>query len=148
MIVIRRAQMAHFADVRRRQDIASLCATLRARYPAQVSSLTALSLFRHVHQALGRAQGYGLYGTQENLDYLGLALRYGWDFDQVPDYAWMHAYLVEPRISAPSARLSRLLKKLQHNKERALLNAQLRAKFALEVHGALTPPRKATENAT
>jgi hypothetical protein len=123
MLVIHNSQINILRDHSEAQFREDMTEYLRNMFPA-LHDIPSHILDSHLARALERARSYGLRSARDICRYLNICVLYGWEFDALPENAWMRAILTDAAVSSPSGRLHRLVDRClerarvqQHNRE-------------------------------
>ena len=138
MFVIRAAQLECMAQPAREALLDVMCVHAASNFSALATSIPAPALRVQVRAVLMRAKKYGLHTMRDIRMFLNLACQHGWQFDDMPQYAWMRATLLDDAAGTPSARLNLLAERSVHEEEIASYNLRLRQAFA---DGVVEPAR-------
>ncbi|CAM4303243.1 MULTISPECIES: hypothetical protein [Myxococcus] len=120
--------LQHASEARFRREMVE---HLRTHFPERTTGLEARELDAHVERALQAARDYGLASRRELCRFLNLCGLHGWDFDRRPRNAWMKAMLTAPDVTAPGARLDRLVEHSLHRLELESHRTRLEGEFGL-----------------
>ena len=129
MLTIRNAQMKVLSAQQRQKFVDAMCEFLRIQFNQELESISQTSLQAKVSAALNTASHYGLRSHRDCCRYLNLAVTLGWEFEQLPENAWMLEYLTDPNAGNPSQRLHRLISKCLYKMEVEENNRQMREAF-------------------
>ena len=129
MLTIRNAQMEVLSAQQRQKFVDAMCEFLRLQFKQELQGISQTSLQAKVSAALNSASRYGLRSHRDCCRYLNLAVTYGWEFEQLPENAWMREYLTDPNAGNPSQRLQRLISQCIYKMEVEENNRQMREAF-------------------
>jgi hypothetical protein len=129
MLTIRSAQMQVLSAQQRRQFVESMCAFLHNQFKEELEGMSQSSLHLQVSDAIDRARGYGLRSHRDCCRFLNLAVIYGWEFDRLPENAWMQECLTDPNVGDPSQRIQRLVSQCVYRMEVEESNRKIREGF-------------------
>lgn len=130
-LIIRSAQMRALAAHQHSRNIAGLCWRLREAWPDELAALSESALHRRVAVARKRCALRGLHDERGELAFLELAIRYGWEFEDNPELAWMVTILDDTRVTSPLSRVRRILDMLERQEQTREHNALALASFML-----------------
>lgn len=129
MLTIRRHQLGALEAVQAERFVTHLMTHARTHFPEEVDALDDAALRAHLEQGVQQGQSFGLVTRQDLSRFINLLVACGWGLATTPEHAWMKAWLEDPDVSDPSARLDRVLKEFLRRGEVAARNAALREEF-------------------
>jgi len=130
VFTVRKPQLAVLSDAARAAFIDDRVVALREQFPDRVAALTDPELRGHVEACIARAQGYGLESRLDITRFLNVAATHGWEFDEMPQHAWMKRYLGDPAVASASQRIDRLVVEILSRGEADDRARALRREFA------------------
>jgi hypothetical protein len=122
MVVLRIDQLQKIRLPHLMLYVKQLSKDARENYPDIVGNMTEERLQLKVIKTIKKAEKYGVVSQLDIAKFLNIAIEYGWDFDEDPEYVWMRKILINQDISCPSDRIDLLMEECDDRKEMMELN--------------------------
>ncbi len=135
-LVVRQAQLVALGRPAAEAALEGLRMHATTHFPQVMAPLSLAQQQVLVLDVQRLAASYDLHGQRDVCRFLNLALTYDWPFDGDPDRGWIHAWLVDPSVVHPSARLDLLVRQCLHQDAVKEQDEQQENAFALAAQWA------------
>ncbi len=129
MLQIRAAQIIAFDEERRLRTLDQVRRHLRTHFAENVLQLDEDQLTAEIRQCVQRAATYGIISDRDIVRFAGLCAIFSWDFEMVPENAWMREVLEDAALTEPGRRLEIVFERAMHRLEVESHNAAMIMQF-------------------